>query len=102
MRTWTARSIPNHDDLVFLKELVETGKLTPVIDRAYLLYETAAELSYVEAGHTRGKVVATVQGWAPAPASQCAKAARNIAKLKRKAIKAPDFDAVPHKPGYLN
>ena len=53
-------SVPNHDDLVFLKELVESGRLTPAIDRTYPLRETATALGYVEGGHARGKVVVTV------------------------------------------
>ena len=53
-------SMPNHDDLVVLKELVESGKLTPVIDRTYPLRETATALGHVEGGHARGKVVVTV------------------------------------------
>ena len=53
-------SVPTHDDLVFLKELVESGKLTPVIDRTYPLRETPAALGHVEGGHARGKVVVTV------------------------------------------
>ncbi len=53
-------SVPNHEDLVVLKELVESGKLTPVIDKTYLLRETPAALVYVEGGHARGKVVITV------------------------------------------
>ena len=50
-------STPNHHDLVVLKELVESGKLTPVIDKTYQLHETPAALRAIEAGHTRGKVV---------------------------------------------
>ena len=53
-------SIPNHEDLVVLKELVETGKLTPVIDKTYPLRETGAALAYIERGHARGKVVIKV------------------------------------------
>lgn len=53
-------SIPNHDDLVFLKGLVESGKLTPVIDATYPLRETPTALGHVEGGHARGKVVVTV------------------------------------------
>ena len=53
-------SVPKHDDLVLLKELVESGKLRPVIDRTYLLRDTPAALAYVEGGHARGKVVITV------------------------------------------
>jgi NADPH:quinone reductase-like Zn-dependent oxidoreductase len=53
-------STPNHGDLVVLKELVESGKLRPVIDRTYPLRETPAALAYIEGGHARGKVVITV------------------------------------------
>jgi NADPH:quinone reductase-like Zn-dependent oxidoreductase len=53
-------SKPNHRDLVVLKELVESGKLTPVIDKTYPLQETAAALRHIEHGHARGKVVITV------------------------------------------
>jgi len=48
---------PNHEDLAFLKELVETGKLRAVIDKTYPLRETAAALAYIEGGHAAGKVV---------------------------------------------
>jgi len=51
---------PNHEDLVLLKELAESGKLRPVIDRTYPLHETAAALGYIEGGHAAGKVVVTV------------------------------------------
>jgi NADPH:quinone reductase-like Zn-dependent oxidoreductase len=47
------------DDLLVLKELAETGKLRPVIDRTYRLSETAAAIRYVETMRTRGKVVIT-------------------------------------------
>jgi NADPH:quinone reductase-like Zn-dependent oxidoreductase len=47
-------------DLLDLTELVDAGKVTPVIDRTYPLADTAAGLSYLEAGHARGKVVLTV------------------------------------------
>jgi NADPH:quinone reductase-like Zn-dependent oxidoreductase len=48
------------DDLLLLKDMVDTGKVTPVIDRAYPLAETTEAIRYVEAGHARGKVVVTV------------------------------------------
>ena len=54
-------STPNHEDLVVLKELVESGKLTPVIDKTYPLHETPAALRYIERGHARGKVVITLE-----------------------------------------
>jgi NADPH:quinone reductase-like Zn-dependent oxidoreductase len=50
----------NPDDLATLRELVATGKVTPVIDRTYSLSEVPEAIRYLEAGHTRGKVVITV------------------------------------------
>jgi NADPH:quinone reductase-like Zn-dependent oxidoreductase len=51
---------PNQKDLVTMKELLETGKVKPVIDRCYPLAETAEALRYLEEGHAEGKVVVTV------------------------------------------
>ncbi len=51
---------PNQKDLVFIKELLEAGKVVPVIDRRYPLSETAEALRYLEEGHARGKVVITM------------------------------------------
>ena len=51
---------PNQNDLVIMKELLETGKVKPVIDRTYPLSETAAAIRYLEEGHAQGKVVITV------------------------------------------
>lgn len=48
------------EDLAVLTELIEAGKVTPVIDRTYPLSETAEALAYYGQGHTRGKVVITV------------------------------------------
>ena len=50
----------NHDDLVVLKDLIEQGKIMPVIDRRYALTDTAQALRHFEEGHTRGKIVITV------------------------------------------
>jgi NADPH:quinone reductase-like Zn-dependent oxidoreductase len=43
-----------------LKELCETGKLRPVIDRRYTLSDAPEAIRYIEAGHASGKVVVTV------------------------------------------
>jgi NADPH:quinone reductase-like Zn-dependent oxidoreductase len=50
----------NHEDLLVLKELIESGKVTPVIDRRYLLSDVPEAIRYLEEGHARGKVVITV------------------------------------------
>ncbi len=50
----------NHDDLVALKDLVEAGKVTPVIGGTYPLKETPAAIDLVGAGHARGTIVITV------------------------------------------
>jgi NADPH:quinone reductase-like Zn-dependent oxidoreductase len=50
----------NGKDLVYLKELLEAGKVVPVIDRRYPLSETAEAMRYLGEGHARGKVVITV------------------------------------------
>lgn len=44
-------------DLAFLSDLMQEGKLTPVIDRRYRLSEVAAAIRYSEEGHARGKIV---------------------------------------------
>lgn len=48
-------------DLVILKELLESGRITPVIDRRYPLSETAEAFRYLGGGHARGKVVINVE-----------------------------------------
>lgn len=50
----------NREDLVFLKELIEAGKVTPVIDRRYTLREVPEAIRYLGEGHARGKVVIKV------------------------------------------
>jgi len=51
---------PNIKDLAFIKELLEAGKVVPVIDRRYQLSEVADAIRYLEEGHAKGKVVITV------------------------------------------
>ena len=51
---------PNKEDLATLRELVESGKITPVIDRTYPLSEVAEAIRYLEVDHARAKVVITV------------------------------------------
>jgi NADPH:quinone reductase-like Zn-dependent oxidoreductase len=48
------------NQMVYLKELLETEKITPVIDRTYPLSEVPEAIRYLEEGHARGKVVITV------------------------------------------
>jgi NADPH:quinone reductase-like Zn-dependent oxidoreductase len=50
----------NHEDMIVLKELIEAGKVTPVIDRTYPLREAPEAIRYLEQGHARGKVAITV------------------------------------------
>jgi NADPH:quinone reductase-like Zn-dependent oxidoreductase len=51
----------NQKDLLLVKELLEAGKVKPVIDRRYPLSETAEAVRYLEEGHARGKVIITVE-----------------------------------------
>jgi NADPH:quinone reductase-like Zn-dependent oxidoreductase len=49
----------NHNDLAMLADLMQSGKVTPVIDRTYKLSELPQAIEYLEQGHARGKVVIT-------------------------------------------
>jgi len=51
---------PSQEDLGFMKELIEAGKIVPVVDRRYPLSEVAEAVRYYGRGHSRGKVVITV------------------------------------------
>jgi NADPH:quinone reductase-like Zn-dependent oxidoreductase len=51
----------NTDDMTTLSDLMETGKVTPVIERRYGLSEVADAIRYLEEGHARGKVVINVE-----------------------------------------
>jgi len=53
-------SSENHEDMIILKELIESGKVTPVIDRTYPLSQVPEAIRYLEEGHAQGKVVITV------------------------------------------
>jgi NADPH:quinone reductase-like Zn-dependent oxidoreductase len=53
-------SSENHDDLIVLKDLIEAGKVTPVIDRTYPMSEVPEAIRYMRDGHARGKLVITV------------------------------------------
>jgi NADPH:quinone reductase-like Zn-dependent oxidoreductase len=50
----------NHEDMIVLKELIEAGKVTPVIDRTYPLSEVSAAIRYMREGRARGKLVITL------------------------------------------
>lgn len=52
---------PNAKDLIFMSQLLETGKVVPVIDRRYPLCDVADAIRYLEEGHAKGKVIITVE-----------------------------------------
>ncbi|MFZ3375431.1 MAG: NAD(P)-dependent alcohol dehydrogenase [Chthoniobacterales bacterium] len=51
----------NQKDLTILGDMMQSGKLKPVIDRTYKLSEVPAAIAYLEEGHARGKVIITVE-----------------------------------------
>jgi NADPH:quinone reductase-like Zn-dependent oxidoreductase len=53
---------PSGEDLQLMRELIESGEVSPVIDRTYALGEVPEAIRYLESGHARGKVVIAVSG----------------------------------------
>ena len=49
-----------HEDLVTLRDLIEAGKVTPVIDRTFELSEAPEAIRYLETGRARGKIVIVI------------------------------------------
>jgi NADPH:quinone reductase-like Zn-dependent oxidoreductase len=76
LRTFVAS--PKQEDLVFLKDLIETGKVTPVLDRISPLSEVAQAIDYVAGGHARGKVVITVSPPSPLVESRMERASQPV------------------------
>ncbi len=55
-------SKPNQDDMLLLKDLLDSGRMRPIIDRTFKLSEAAEAFRYVGEGHVQGKVVLAISG----------------------------------------
>jgi len=60
-KTYVISLTQSQEDLVFMKKLLESGKVIPIIDGCYPLSKTAEALRYFEKVHARGKVVIIVE-----------------------------------------
>mgnify|MGYP001352826369 CR=1 FL=1 len=60
-KTYVVSLVQSQKDLIFMKELLESGKVAPVIDGCYPLSKTAEAFWYFEKVHVRGKVIITVE-----------------------------------------
>jgi len=60
-KTYVVSLVQSQKDLIFMKELLESGKVVPVIDGTYPLRQTAEAFRYYEKEHARGKVVITLE-----------------------------------------
>jgi hypothetical protein len=60
-RTRVLSMVQKHEDLIFLRGLLQSGQINPVIDRCYPLCRTDEAMQYFEETHARGKVVITVE-----------------------------------------
>ena len=56
----TVMAKSSQEDLIVIRELLKSGKVTPVIDRRYKLSEVPEAIAYLEQGHARGKVIITM------------------------------------------
>ena len=59
-KTYVVSLVQNQKDLIFMKELLESGKVVPVIDGCYPLGKAVEALRYFEKAHAKGKVVITM------------------------------------------
>ena len=60
-KTYVVSLVQSQKDLIFMKELVESGKIIPVIDGCYPLAKVAEAFWYFEKEHAQGKVIITVE-----------------------------------------